>query len=137
MSQENVETIARLYDEFLARPERVMDPGILEFFDPAVELTQSESFLGTAGTFHGYDGLVRSARELFETFRDLHWVPKELIDGGDHVVATFEARAVGKHSNVEVKVTGAHLWTLRDGRVVTWQVYLDANQALEAVGLSE
>ena len=32
MSQENVETIARLYDEFLARPEGVSDPGLLQFF---------------------------------------------------------------------------------------------------------
>jgi ketosteroid isomerase-like protein len=137
MSQENVDTIARLYDEFLGRPERVMDPAILEFFDPAVELRQTESFLGTAGTFHGYDGLVRSAREMFETFRDLHWVPIRLIDGGDHVVTTCEARAYGKQSDVEVRVKGAHLWTLRGGRIVAWHIYLDSTQALEAVGLSE
>jgi ketosteroid isomerase-like protein len=137
MSQENVETITRLYDEFLARPERVIDTEILQFFDPAVELRQSESFLGTVGTFHGYDGLVRSALELFETFRDLHWVPIKIIDAGDQVVATFEARAIGKHSDVEVKVTGGHVWTLRDGRVVTWDVYMEPSQAFEAVGLSE
>ena len=106
MSQENVETITRLYDEFLARPERVSDPGILQFFDPAVEIRQSASVLGTEGTFHGYDGLARSARELFETFRDIHWVPIRLIDGGDHVVATVDTRAYGKHSGVEVNVTG-------------------------------
>jgi hypothetical protein len=29
MSQENVDTIARLYDEFLARPERLSDPEVL------------------------------------------------------------------------------------------------------------
>jgi hypothetical protein len=72
MSQENVETITRLYDEFLARPERVSDPGLLQFFDPAVEIRQSASFLGTEGTFHDYDGLARSGREAFEVFRDLH-----------------------------------------------------------------
>ena len=68
MSQENVETIARLYDEFLARPERVSDPKVLQFFDPGVEIRQSASFIGTEGTFHGYDGLARSAREAFEVF---------------------------------------------------------------------
>ena len=82
MSQENVETITRLYDEFLSRPERVYDPAIFQFFDPAVELRQSASVLGTEGTFHGYDGLARSAREVFEAFRDLHWVPIRIIDGG-------------------------------------------------------
>jgi ketosteroid isomerase-like protein len=137
MSQENVETITRLYDDFLARPERVFDPAILQFFDPAVELRQSASFFGTAGRFHGYDGLARSAREVFETFRDLHWVPIRLIESGDHVVATVEARGYGKHSDVEVNATIAHVWTLRGGRIVAWHVYMDPTQALEAVGLSE
>ena len=53
MSQENVETIARLYDQFLARPERLLSLDILEFFDPEVEIRQSASILGTEGTFHG------------------------------------------------------------------------------------
>jgi hypothetical protein len=47
MSQENVETIARLYDEFFAHPERVSDPGLFQFFDPAVEIRQSASFFPT------------------------------------------------------------------------------------------
>ena len=49
MSQENVETIARLYDEFLARPERLAQPRAVAFFDPAVEIHQSESFLRHPG----------------------------------------------------------------------------------------
>jgi ketosteroid isomerase-like protein len=137
MSQENVEAITRLYDEFLSRPERVFDPGILQFFDPAVELRQSATLLGTEGTFHGYDGLARSARELFETFRDIHWVPIRLIDGGDHVVATVDTRGHGKQSGVKVNVKAGHVWTLRGGRVVAWHVYRDPTEALEAVGLSE
>ena len=137
MSQENVETITRLYDEFLSRPERVFDPAIFQFFDPTVEVRQSASVLGTEGTFHGYDGLKRSAREVFEAFRDLHWLPIRLIDGGDHVVATVESRGYGKHSGVEVNVRAGHVWTLRDGRIVAWRTYLDPTQALEAVGLSE
>ena len=137
MSQENVETITRLYDEFLGRPERVSDPGLLQFFDPAVELRQSASILGTEGTFHGYDGLARGAREVFESFRDYHWVPIRLIDSGDHVVATVEARGYGKHSGVEVNETVGHVWTLRGGLIVAWHVYMDPTQALEAVGLSE
>ena len=43
MSQENVEIIARLYENFLARPERLLSPEILEFFDPAVEIRQTAS----------------------------------------------------------------------------------------------
>src|SRR3954451_14409949 len=93
MSQENVETITRLYDEFLARRERVSDPGLFQFFDPAVEMRQSASMLGSEGTFHGYDGVRRSAGEVFETFQDAHWVPIRLPDIVVHVVARLEFRA--------------------------------------------
>jgi ketosteroid isomerase-like protein len=111
--------------------------GSLQSFDPAVEVRQSAYVLGTEGTFHGYDGLARSAWELLETFRDVHWVPIRLIAGGDHVVATCEARGYGKQSGVEVNLRMGHVWTLRGGRIVAWHVYMDPTQALEAVGLSE
>ena len=74
---------------------------------------------------------------MFETFRDLHWVPIRLIDRGDRVVATVEARAYGKHSGVELNERIGHVWTLRGGRIVAWHIYMDPTQALEAVGLSQ
>ena len=137
MSQQNVETITRLYDEFLGRPDRAFDPAVLQFFDPAVEVRQTASVLGTEGTFHGYDGMARSAREVLEVFREAQWVPVRLVDSGDHVVATVEFRAYGKHSGVEVKERIAHVWALRGGRIVAWHVYMDPVEALAAVGLSE
>jgi ketosteroid isomerase-like protein len=137
MSQEDVETIARLYDGFLARPGRVTDPKILQFFDPTVEIRQSASFFGTEGTFHGYEGLQRSAREVFEVFRELCWVPTRIVDGGDHVVAAVEARGYGRQSRVEVNETVGHVWTLRGGRVVAWHVYMDVSQAFEDAGVPE
>ncbi len=137
MSQENVDIIARLYDEFLAKPERLASREQLVFFDPAVEIHQSESILGTKGTFHGYDGLGRAARETFEAFSESHYVPRRLVDAGDQVVATVEFRAIGKESGVRVAQTAAHLWTLKGGRIIAWHVYMDPAEALEAVGLSE
>jgi|SRR5215207_2367703 len=137
MSQENVDTIARLYDEFLAKPERLTSLELVTFFDPAVEVHQSESLLGTQGTFHGYDGLGRAAQEVFDAFNDGHWVPTRLVDAGGKVVATVEFRATGKGSGVKVAETVAHVWTLEGGRIVAWHVYMDPDEALQAVGLSE
>jgi ketosteroid isomerase-like protein len=137
MSQENIETIARLYDEFLAKPERLTSPELLAFFDPAVEIHQSESILGTQGTFHGYDGLGRSGREVFETFREAHYVPRRLVDAGEQIVATVEFRAIGKESGLRIAETIAHVWTLKGGRIVAWHVYLDPAEALEAAGVRE
>jgi ketosteroid isomerase-like protein len=137
MSRENIETIARLYDEFLAKPERLTSPELLAFFDPAVEIHQSESFLGTQGTFQGYDGLGRSGREVFETFSEAHYVPRRLVDAGDQIVATVEFRAIGKESGLRIAETVAHVWTLKGGRIVAWHVYLDPANALEAAGVRE
>jgi len=137
MSRENVETIARLYDEFLAKPERLASPEVLAFFDPAVEVHQSGSLLGSQGTFHGYDGLWRAAQEVFEPFRAAHWSPKRLVDAGDQVVAMVEFRAIGKESGVRVVETVAHVWTLKGGRISAWHVYFDPAEALEAMGLRE
>jgi ketosteroid isomerase-like protein len=137
MSQENVETVARLYDEFLAKPEQLARPGLLGFFDPAVEIRQSESLLGTQGTFYGYEGLRRAGREVFATFREAHYVPLQLVDAGDQVVATVEFRGIGKESGVSVTETVAHVWTLKSGWITAWQIYLDPAEALEAVGLTE
>ena len=136
MSQENVERITRLYDQFLARPERLASPELLAFFDPAVEIHQSESLLGTQGSFRGYEGLGQAGREVFAVFREGHYVPQRFVDAGDQVVATLEFRGIGKESGVSVSETVAHVWTLKAGRIMAWDVYLDPAEALEAVGLS-
>jgi len=136
MSQENVERITRLYDQFLARPERLASPELLAFFDPAVEIHQSESLLGTQGSFRGYEGLGQAGREVFAVFREGHYVPQRFVDAGDQVVATVEFRGIGKESGVSVSETVAHVWTLKAGRIMAWDVYLDPAEALEAVGLS-
>ena len=132
MSQQNLDTIARLYDEFLARPERLMSVEILEFFDPEVEVRQSASILGTEGTFHGYEGLVQSAREVIEPFQDVRFVPQGIADEGDQVVAAVEFRGTGRESGVDVRQAATHVWTLRDGRIVTWQVQMDTVQGPSA-----
>jgi len=137
MSQENVETITRLYDEFLAKPERLASPELLAFFDPAVEIHQSESLLGTEGSFQGHEGLRRAGREVFAVFREGHYVPKRFVDAGDQVVATVEFRGIGKESGVRVSETVAHVWTLKGCRIMAWDVYLDPAEGLKAVGLSE
>jgi ketosteroid isomerase-like protein len=137
MSQENVEIVARLYDEFLAKPERVASREQLALFDPAVEIHQSESLLGSKGTFHGYDGIGQAAREVFDVFTEAQWVPERLVDAGSQVVATVEFRGIGKEGGVRVAETVGHVWTLKAGRITAWHVYFDPAEALEAAGLRE
>jgi len=51
----------------------------------------------------------------------------------ENVMVKLLAR--GKGSGVEVEARGAHVCTVRDGRAVRLEMYLDPARALEAVGL--
>ncbi len=42
-----------------------------------------------------------------------------------------------KQSGAAVEISNAHVLTLRDGRVMRLEVFLNRAEALEAVGLSE
>ena len=134
MSQENVEIVAGLYERFLGSPNTLSDPGLLDFFDPAVVLNQTDSLLGTEGTFHGHEGLIRSVGELSASFRDLRWEPLSLTPIGNKVVAVTTSYATGRQSGMPIEMTVVHLWTLRDAKVVRLDVYLDPAEARTAAG---
>jgi ketosteroid isomerase-like protein len=136
MSLENVEIVRRLYERVLAQG-RVFDRATREllpqFFDPEIHLHQMSEIVGTRGEFHGYQGLVDSTRELFEAWSDLGFVAEEIRAAGDKVAVIARAPAIGRASGAAVEWRGGHLWTLRDGRIVRWEVFDDPAQALQAV----
>jgi ketosteroid isomerase-like protein len=55
------------------------------------------------------------------------------VELGDHVVvlATYHGR--GKGSGVEVHQLGAHVFELRDGKVVRLEIFADREKAIESV----
>ena len=60
---------------------------------------------------------------------------EEFIDAGDHVVVRVTQEGRGGGSGVPVTGTFWFVYGLRDGRLVTWDMYATAEMALEAVGL--
>ena len=46
-------------------------------------------------------------------------------------------RARPKGGSADLVVRNGHLWTLRDGTILSMKSFPDPNEALEAVGLSE
>ena len=139
MSEENVETVARLYEAFLGGPEGIASrPALfLKSLDPDLEVHQDPTVLGTAATYHGYEGLLRSIGDVMVAFDDLRMVPEKLTATGDRVVATVTMTARGKESGVQINERIGHIWTFRAGRVVKLEAYAHAAEALEAAGLSE
>jgi uncharacterized protein len=136
MSDENVEIVRRAIEEFnRGGPRGVWRAGL---WSPEIVWDTSPSGIPGLGVYRGYDE-VRSAFEdlWFTTFPFEEWeiVIEELIDHGDQVIAMTRQRGRGASSGAAAELQQAHVTTLRDGKVVRFDSYLDRETALEA-GLS-
>ena len=68
---------------------------------------------------------------------DFWWEVEELREAPDgRIVALIVANATGRESGVPVSMPLANVWTVRDGKVVRFEVFLDRGQALEHAGLA-
>jgi ketosteroid isomerase-like protein len=57
----------------------------------------------------------------------------EFIESGDRILALVRWRGRGRGSGVEMEAEGAHIWTLREGLAVRWDVYRDRDEARAAM----
>ena len=60
---------------------------------------------------------------------------KRVIDCGDRVVHLTRDYGVLLDTTREITLTLGCIYTIRDGKIARWDVYLDRAEALEAVGL--
>jgi ketosteroid isomerase-like protein len=57
----------------------------------------------------------------------------EMVESGDRILVLIRWKGHGRGSGVAVEAAGAHLWTLRDGLVVRFEVYRDRDEARAAL----
>jgi ketosteroid isomerase-like protein len=104
------------------------------YVHPEIEWTPAFS----TQTYRGYLGTAKAWDEFLEAAESYTLKVKELIDlGGDRVIAVVDGAIKGKGSGVEVSANLCTLLTLRDGLILRAHDYLDLQDALEAVGLSD
>ena len=134
MSREKVELVERLYELLLSdTPQTAFD-----LLDPKIEWETSPN-LPDAGVLRGRDRIMRFLAEQWETV----WGGVPLIEvertfhAGHDVVAFVRARGRGSQGGVPLDVRIAHVFTVRDGRIVRGRVFPNRAEALEAVGLRE
>jgi ketosteroid isomerase-like protein len=103
-------------------------------FDPDVVLEAEEAF--TEGEWRGREGAVGFVANQMEVLDDM-WLRVDdyvHVDDGCLVVAvTFGGRA--RHTGLDVEMHPVHVFNVRDGKAVRWQVFQERGRALEAVGL--
>jgi ketosteroid isomerase-like protein len=89
----------------------------------------------TAGTYRGAGAAEQEVGSWTEPFDDFYWEPVEVLLGGDCLVVGGRMGGTGRGSGIEVEQEEFHVWTLRDGRVVRMQMFLDRGEALAAAGI--
>jgi uncharacterized protein len=132
MSQENVEMVRQGYEAFnrgdVEWMIRHLDSEIV--WEDAAEVPGSRSYGGTRE--------VRGYLESFaQQWEEIRFEPEGILDAGEEVVALVRMVARGRASGAQVDARLAHLYELREMRVLRVRTFFDRERALEAAGLRE
>ena len=110
----------------------------LEYVADDIDHRAVEGALDDQGPIQGKDAVRAYLDDWVGTFDDFRSEPVELIEAGeDKVIAMTRISGRAKHSGVEIDMTYAALYTIRDGKIVRGREYWTRDEALEAAGLSE
>jgi ketosteroid isomerase-like protein len=133
MSRDNVEIVRRIIGAF---NQGGADAG-LDFYDPEIEFHEDPKF-PEAEVYRGREAVAHYFREFGASFDSYRFEIEELRDaGGDKVMSIVRERARGRVSGLEVDRRSGWVTTLREGKVVCLEIYLDPADALVAAGLRE
>lgn len=128
----NEDTIKGIYDAF----GKGDVPAVLGALDPQVQWNEAEGHRYAEG--NPYVGPQAVAEGVFQRIMsdldNFTAVPACFIEGDDTVVAEGRYRGTMKATGTPVDAQFAHVWQLRDGKVVRFQQYTDTVQWDRAAG---
>jgi len=105
-----------------------------EIYADDMEWGWSDEFPGLAGVYHDPSERNDRLREWLSPWEHWRCEAEDFVVNGDYVVALCRYRGRGKGSGAVVDEEGAHLWQLRDGKVIRLVVYADRGRALAEAG---
>jgi ketosteroid isomerase-like protein len=111
-------------------------PTVLGGFDAKIEWNEAEGFLYADG--NPYIGPQAVAEGVFQRIAadidQFSVAAASFIDGGDAVVVEGRYKGTMKATSTPVDAQFAHVWHLRNGKVVRFQQYTDTAQWKAAAG---
>jgi ketosteroid isomerase-like protein len=130
MSQENVEIFRRGNDAF----RRGDWEDLAEMIDPHISIRTDVSW--PEQRMYGREAAIAFYRGISESGGPDTRI-EGIVDLGDRVLVRLRWHMRGPHSGVEGEQCYSAISTLRDGRIILEEFFLDHEQALKAVGLAE
>jgi len=117
----NADIIRNVYDAF----GKGDIPTVLGSMDPNVEWREADGF-PYAGTYVGPDAVLQGVfMRLGSEWDGFRAEPDEVLDAGDTVVGLGYYSGRYKATGKEFRAQFAHVFKLRDGKIVKFQQYTD------------
>jgi uncharacterized protein len=120
--RENTELVKQAYQHFKNGDIQ----SILGLLSEDVEWTQFEiEGVPFSGTRRGPERVGEFFSQIFDTEEVLHFEPRELVAQGEKVVALGDYAWRVKSTGREYETDFVHVFTVRDGKVVRFQEFMD------------
>ncbi len=125
----NLQIIKTLYEAFAARDR----DRILEIFDPQITWVQNEGFPG-GGTHIGAEVVLDKVFAPFRRDWD-NWkaIVRTWLDAGEAIVVLGEYKGTYKATHRSMTAAFAHVYWLRNDRIVRFEQYTDTVNVAEAM----
>jgi uncharacterized protein len=128
MSEENVEIVRQGFEAYVRRDLAAATA----HHDDAIVFKPAEE-----PPIEGREAVLSYIQRWEEPWDDYEAKVEDLVDAGDSVLVTFQVKARGKGSGIEVDARSYQVHSLEGGKLVRMEEYLDRDEALRAAGLSE
>jgi ketosteroid isomerase-like protein len=137
MSSKDVEIVREVFEARINLDPRLDSTwrDASEWLDPDFEYSEDPALPG-AGTYKGIAAFREVACAYFDALSEMRLEAEEFIDAGDRVLVLINWWARGK-SGAEGEIRQAGIFTVREGRVASWRVVFDCDEALRSVGLRD
>ena len=132
MSEGHIELVRRTY----AAWNRGDISGLIELTHPDFQWVEPREIVGASGG-RGRPGFERYLRSFSEVWQEFSWHPETFRHAGDLLLVVVREVGRGRLSGARVEQRLAHLWTIRNGRSVRMERYVDQRQALARLSAGE
>jgi ketosteroid isomerase-like protein len=133
-SKQKVELLRGFYESF---NQGDLD-SVLDLCTEDVEIYKDPEVLeiASASTPCGRDRVAQYLRGWLDSWSDYFARPQEFVQLGEDVAALTQLRARGKNSQFEIEGEMAGVFTVREGRIARFRLYVQRHDALGSLGLT-
>jgi ketosteroid isomerase-like protein len=125
----NVDIVRRAYEAMTNRDVET----VIILLDPQVEWGQPEA-LPWGGTYRGPQEVLEFFGKVNEYIEGLRVDSDEYLDAGSSIVVLGRVRGTARRSGVRFAVRLAHVWRVREGKIVWFYNFADTAALLAAIG---